>query len=114
MNSTPGKSAVFGTSAWNFAWTLSGTTVYGVCQFAMLSVIAKLGDPALVGRYGLALAITAPVVMFTRLQLRSIQATDARDEYRFGDYLSLRAVSTIACLAIIVLVSALGSDQPKG
>ncbi|MFB3880275.1 MAG: oligosaccharide flippase family protein [Armatimonadota bacterium] len=89
----------------NFAWTLSGTTVYGLCQFAMLSVIAKLGDPALVGRFGLALAITAPVVMFTRLQLRNIQATDARDEYRFSDYLSLRALSTLVGLGLIALIA---------
>ena len=89
----------------NFAWTLSGTSIYGACQFAMLSVIAKLGSPALVGRYGLALAITAPVVMLTRLQLRNIQATDARDEYRFSDYLSLRVISTLAGLAIIGLIA---------
>ena len=89
----------------NFAWTLGGISIYGACQFAMLSVIAKLGNPALVGRFGLALAITAPVVMFTRLQLRSIQATDARDEYRFSDYLSLRVISTLAGLAIIAIIS---------
>ncbi len=93
----------------NFAWTLGGFIVYGVCNFAWVNVLAKTESKEMVGRLGLALAVTAPIVMFTRLQLRSIQATDARSEYRFSDYLSLRTASTVASLAIIAVVGLLGA-----
>jgi O-antigen/teichoic acid export membrane protein len=89
----------------NFAWTLTGNMVYNACQGGWLVVLAKMGSPEMVGTFGMALAITAPVVMFTRLHLRSIQATDARDEYRFGDYLSLRLVTTGIGIALVALVA---------
>ncbi len=93
----------------NFAWTLAGFAVYGVSQFAWMSILSKMESPEKVGRLGLALAITAPVVMFTRLQLRGIQATDARDEYRFSDYLALRLVSTVVGMAMIAVIVFAGS-----
>ena len=95
----------------NFSWTFVGNVVYAACQWAMLVVLAKFGSPEIVGQFALGLAVTAPVIMLTNLQLRSIQATDARQEYRFGDYLGLRlAVTPLAMLIIaaITLVSGYG------
>ena len=85
----------------NFAWTLAGNVVYAGCQWAMLVVLAKLGTPQLVGQFALALAITAPVLMFTNLQLRQVQATDARAEYPFADYLTLRLITTGLAFLVI-------------
>ena len=62
----------------NVVWTLIGSLTYALCQWVMLSVLAKWGSPALVGEFALGLAVTAPVFMLTNLQLRAIQATDAR------------------------------------
>src|ERR1043165_9211480 len=76
----------------NFLWSLTGTIIYAGCQWGMLVALAKLGDAEMVGQFALALAVTAPVLMFTNLQLRSVQATDARKDYAFGDYLALRPV----------------------
>ena len=73
---------------------LAGNMVYAACQFGMLSVLAKLGSPSIVGQYALGLAITAPVFMLTNLQLRGVQATDARHEFAFADYFTLRLIST--------------------
>jgi O-antigen/teichoic acid export membrane protein len=101
----------------NFAWTLTGNILYNVCQAGWIVVLAKMGNPEMVGRFGMGLAVTAPVVMFTRLQLRSIQATDARDEYRFGDYLSLRLISTAVAMAVIALIASsavLFADYHRG
>jgi O-antigen/teichoic acid export membrane protein len=92
----------------NFSWTFVGNVVYAGCQWGMLVVLAKLGSPEMVGQFALGLAITAPVIMFTNLQLRGVQATDARQEYLFGDYLGLRLLTTALALLIIdgiVLVS---------
>jgi O-antigen/teichoic acid export membrane protein len=74
----------------NVAWSLAGNTVYAGCQWAILIVLAKLGTPVLVGQFALGLAVTAPVFAFLNLQLRDIQATDARRQFLFGDYLGLR------------------------
>jgi len=93
----------------NFSWTFAGNVVYAGCQWGMLVVLAKLGSPEMVGQFALGLAITAPVVMFTNLQLRGIQATDARQEYLFGDYLGLRLITTmLALLTIAGIVSVSG------
>lgn len=89
----------------NFCWTFVGNVIYAACQWGMLVAIAKLGTTAMVGRFGIALAVTAPVIMFTNLQLGTIQATDARLQYLFGDYLGLRLISTVLAMLAIAGVS---------
>lgn len=86
----------------SFSWTLTGNLTYALCQFGMLSVLAKLGNASIVGQYALALAIAAPVFMLTNLQLRAVQATDAHHAYAFADYFTLRAVFTLLGLLVIV------------
>lgn len=88
----------------NFSWTFVGNVVYAGCQWAMLVVLAKLGTPEMVGQFALGLAIASPVIMFANLQLRGVQATDAKRRFLFADYLGLRlTTSTIAALVIAVL-----------
>ncbi|MEG4166347.1 MULTISPECIES: oligosaccharide flippase family protein [unclassified Microcoleus] len=85
----------------NFSWTFTGNLIYAASQWGMLVVLAKLGSPEMVGQFTLGLAVTAPVLMFTNLQLRAIQATDAKGEYVFSDYLGLRLIGTGLALLII-------------
>jgi O-antigen/teichoic acid export membrane protein len=86
----------------NFSWTFIGNAIYAVCQWGMLVILAKLGSPEMVGQFTLGLSVTAPVVMFAGLQLSAIQATDARREFAFTDYLSLRVGMVI--LAILTII----------
>ena len=95
------------------AWTLAGNLVYAGCQWAMLVVLAKLGTPAMVGQFALALALTAPVLLFTNLQLRQIQATDARHEYPFGEYLGLRLAMTGLGVLIILVLALIGGYESE-
>ncbi|MGH8000074.1 MAG: lipopolysaccharide biosynthesis protein [Brasilonema sp.] len=88
----------------NFSWTFVGNIVYAACQWGMLVVIAKLGSPEIVGQFTLGLAVTAPVLMLTNLQLRDVQVTDVKHQYLFGDYLGLRIVSTVLALLMIVVI----------
>lgn len=83
----------------NVSWTTAGNLVYALCQWGVLTVIAKSGTPAMVGMFALGLAITAPVIQFANLQLRGVQATDARADFAFGDYVALRLVTTLLALA---------------
>jgi O-antigen/teichoic acid export membrane protein len=93
----------------NLLWTLTGNIVYAASQWGMLILLAKLSGPETVGQFALGLAITAPVFMLTNLQLRAVQATDARRDFLAGDYLALRLITTaVACLAVGVLALAGG------
>ncbi len=89
----------------NFSWTLAGNIVYSGCQWGMLVILAKLGSPVMVGQFALGLAVTAPVIMFANLQLRAVQATDARQEYLFGDYLGLRLIAVALALMVIAAIA---------
>lgn len=86
----------------NFAWTALGNVVYSLCSWLMLSVIAKMGSPAMVGQFSLGLAVAQPVMVFSQLSLNQVQATDARREYRFGDYLGLRMITNLLAMAALV------------
>jgi O-antigen/teichoic acid export membrane protein len=93
----------------NVTWTLWSNVVSAGCQWGMVVVIAKLGSAAMVGQYAYALAIVAPLILFTNLQLRAIQATDVRGEFEFGDYLGLRVLATTLAAVLIVLLVASGA-----
>ncbi|MEM7552776.1 MAG: oligosaccharide flippase family protein [Cyanobacteria bacterium P01_A01_bin.84] len=93
----------------NFSWAFIGNAIYAACQWGMLVLLAKLGSPEIVGEFTLGLAIAAPVIMFTDLHLRVVQATDAKREYLFGDYLGLRLIGVgVALLIIAAIVSISG------
>lgn len=89
----------------NFSWNFIGNVVYAACQWGILVVLSKIGSPEIVGQFTLGFAITAPVLMFTNLQLRDIQATDAKHQYLFGDYLGLRLLSTGLALLVIAAIT---------
>lgn len=90
----------------NFSWTFVGNTVYAACQWGMLVVLAKLTTPETVGQFALGMAVTAPVIMFANLQLRAVQATDARRQYQFGHYLGLRLVMSALALVVVLAIVA--------
>lgn len=91
----------------SFAWTLAGNVVYGGSQWVLLSLIAKLGDSEMLGRYALAVALTTPVAMLSHLNLRAVLATDVERRHLFGDYVAARWSTTAASLVIIALIALL-------
>ena len=89
----------------NVGWMLRGNVVYVACQWGMIVVLAKAGTPEMVGKFSLASAIATPVFMLANLQLRAVQATDARREYGFADYLRLRILTDISAVLAIALMA---------
>jgi hypothetical protein len=77
----------------NFAWALAGNIIYALCQWGIIVVVARLGNPFMVGQFALGLAVATPVLMLTNLQLRVVQATDVKGVYAFGEYLGLRTLN---------------------
>mgnify|MGYP002619503111 CR=1 FL=1 len=89
----------------NMFWGVFGTLVNAAAQWGVLVTLAKLGSSDAVGQYTLALAITAPLIAFTNLNLRHVVASDVADTLEFGTYLSTRlATSAVAILATLVIV----------
>lgn len=84
----------------NFSWTFVGNVLYAASQWGMLVALSKLGSAEMVGQFALALAVTAPIFMFANMNLRTVQATDARGEYLYNDYLSLRILTMLIAIAI--------------
>jgi len=89
----------------NILWALIGNVGYTAFQWGILICIAKLGSASDVGKFALGLAVTAPVITLANLHLRVLEATDARNEYPFSVYLSLRLVSTALALGAIAVIA---------
>jgi O-antigen/teichoic acid export membrane protein len=87
----------------NFSWTFIGNLMYSLFQWVILTIIVKLGTKEDLGVFGLATAICAPIILFASLQLRMLLATDAKREYDFSDYLTLRFLTSILAILVIVL-----------
>lgn len=89
----------------NFVWNSAGMAVFSLCQWGILVVFAKLGSATLVGQIVYGLALTAPLFVVAWLQLRPIQATDADNRYTPGQYLGLRALTTVAAFTVALVVA---------
>lgn len=77
---------------------LAGNAGYAVAQFGVLVVIARETSTAEVGRYALALAVTAPIQIGLGLRLRTVRAVD-RSRTPFRTYLRLALVLAAAAVA---------------
>ena len=93
----------------NFWWVFAGNATYSFCQWMLVVALAKLGSPLMLGQFALGLAIASPVLTFTNLHLRAVQATDSRRQYRFSEYLGLRIMTTAAGWLVIVLIALAGN-----
>src|SRR6516162_2558316 len=97
----------------NFAWALAGNVVYAACQWGVIIVLAKLANSFVVGQFSLGLAVATPVLMFSNFDLRAVQATDARRQYRFAEYFRLRVVMTLVGLLIIAGIVKFGRFESQ-
>lgn len=97
----------------NFWWVFAGNATYSLCQWMIVVALAKLGSPLMLGQFALGLAIASPVLTFTNLHLRAVQATDARRQYRFSEYLGLRILTTAAGWLAIALIALAGNFDSR-
>lgn len=90
----------------NFVWSLVGTSAYAACNWLQIVAIGKyFGDPAVLGRYALGLAIALPILALTNLELRVILSTDAKETRPFGDYLRLRFLTCGVALLLAPVIA---------
>lgn len=84
-----------------FAWASIGNIAYGLAQWGTVVILAKSGTPEMLGQFALALALTAPVIMFSNLGLRIMVAMDVAERYPFGVYFSVRLLMLAGSLGLI-------------
>ena len=89
----------------NFTWAVAGNTIYAGCQWGILAVLARWASAEVLGEYAFGLAVAAPVMVFSMLHLRALQATDAREEFAFGDFLALRLITTSAAMLVVIVLA---------
>lgn len=89
----------------SFAWTFAGNSIYGACQWGVMSLIAKLGSGEMLGEYALALALVMPVSMLSHLNLRAVLATDIFRRHPFGDYQAVRFWVSAGAMAVILMMA---------
>ena len=85
----------------NFAWTLAGNITYALSQWAVVVLLAKLGNAEMVGRFALALAVAYPITYIAHLQLRVVFVSDQESKYPPADVLGLRLMLSALALAIL-------------
>lgn len=82
-----------------------GQIVYGVCQWLMLVVVARLGRPEMVGQFALAMTVTTPFILLLGLDLRTVQATDQTNRFSMEDLVTLRVLLLAIAFGAIVACS---------
>ncbi len=97
----------------NAQWMLAGNITYGACQWLMMIVVARLGSSETVGLFSLASAITVPIIALIGLDLRTVQATDQSNQYRFEDFFTLRITTLVLSMLAIMAVTFWNGYKPE-
>jgi O-antigen/teichoic acid export membrane protein len=92
----------------NVSYMLVGNMVYALSQWGIIMALAKLGSARMVGEFTFGLAVTAPLIFIFDLQLRSVIATDTKNEFSFRQYLTLKGVSSFLVILVLVGIVLLG------
>jgi O-antigen/teichoic acid export membrane protein len=95
----------------NFSWVMAAKLVTAACGWGRLVLLAHVASQAAIGQVVLAFAVCNPIAAFADLGLSDSLATDARREFRFGDYLGLRLCTSWLSLAVIVTIALAGGYE---
>lgn len=90
----------------------TGVTTGGALVVSV--VIAQVLGPASVGKYGIAQAVSAPVMMFCHMQLRRIVATDSSRRLDLPGCVAFQITSGSVGLAIVYVIAILLYDELVG
>ncbi|OEK79667.1 hypothetical protein AST03_06805 [Staphylococcus equorum] len=88
----------------NIIFNILTTVMNTLLQLIILVILSKYVGTSSVGLLTLGLAITAPILLFSRFNLRSAYSSDYKSEYSFNQYFTLRLVSTIIYIFISIIL----------
>lgn len=93
----------------NVLWSVLGQVGFAALSWIVTVLLARADrEGSLVGQFGLASAITLPVLVLCNLQLRTVVVSDARDEFQFSDYFGLRAIALSIAFFVMVAIATMG------
>lgn len=95
----------------NTVYSVIGTFSYGVARFFMFVVLAKYLTEDIVGQFSLAWAIVGPLAFLLHMELRLVQVTDTRDIIKPGFCLTVRYLSNILLLIVLMGLSLVQSTR---
>lgn len=90
----------------NATWTLFSNATFALSQWVLLILMAKFLSAEAVGRFALALALSAPVTLLTNMQLRAVLGADAARVVPLAAYLRARLVAVVGTVATLSLMAA--------
>jgi len=96
----------------NFSWLAVGNTVGAACSWGRIALLAHIGNAEMIGQLVLALAVCTPIDTMADLGLSGSLVSDAKGEYRFGDYLGLRLVTAMLAMLALTAAARLGGYSP--
>ncbi|HZO41852.1 MAG TPA: hypothetical protein VFE97_21715 [Methylomirabilota bacterium] len=97
-----------------FTWVLAGSGFYATAQLVTTIALTRLGGPRVVGDYGLAQAVIAPLFMLAHLELRRVFATDVDHRFELGDGLRLQLVAGCLAIGVAMIAGALWLREDAG
>lgn len=87
--------------------TVGSRLVFAASQAVVLVLIARLGGTQGTASFVWAMALTAPVFMFTNMNLRELISTETAHGYSVRDYWSARLLTTAGGLAMLAVIVSL-------
>ncbi len=78
--------------------------IYLLCQFGILSLLARLTTPETVSAFGFVMGVVQPLFMLLRMGLRSNLATDAKREFSFETFLTIRVIASLLLFVLPVMI----------
>lgn len=91
------------------AFMLAANAVFAATQFLMLVALTRATSPEIVGRYALALAITAPMYFAANLKLRQVAISDTSEEFTSRQYVGARVSALVTIWLALAVVSTFSS-----
>ncbi len=88
-----------------FSWLAAGNVINAACSWGRLALLARLGTADMVGQLTLALAVCIPIADFANIGLSGALVSDARREFRLGNYLGLRLMTCVLAMFVIAGVA---------
>ena len=85
------------------AWASLAGTLQSIAPFGSFLILARLVSAEELGGYSLAVAVTVPVFLAARMQLRQAAVADPEGGSSFGSYRKLRLISATVALAAVWL-----------
>lgn len=87
----------------NISWIFTANLIASFTKWLILIFIARLLSPTDVGIYALALAIGAPITIFSNMKLKSLYVSEMN--LKFSDYLYARNILNIVAISALMLIT---------